>query len=100
MKTGNHWLWLLAGCLLLASPTAEAEEHPPPSQEAPPPERFNPLGDFEHHVLDNGMRVWIKSWPGSGVVHLSMGVPAGGSTDHARVVKLKEWKSLTRVLPS
>ena len=74
-------LGMLLGCLLLCSPMAGAGELSTMAQESPDIERFNPLGDFEHHVLENGMRVWIKPWPGAGVVHVSMGVPVGGDQD-------------------
>ncbi|MEE2750927.1 MAG: pitrilysin family protein, partial [Myxococcota bacterium] len=42
---------------------------------------FNPTGDVALHTLDNGMRVWLKPWPGSDVVHVGMGVAVGGAQD-------------------
>ncbi|HCP46966.1 MAG TPA: hypothetical protein DIU15_13045 [Deltaproteobacteria bacterium] len=44
-------------------------------------ERFNPFGGWEIHELANGMRVWIKAWPGAEEVRASLSLPVGADHD-------------------
>ncbi len=42
---------------------------------------FNPFGDWQTHELANGMRVWLKDWPGADEVRTSLSLPVGADHD-------------------
>ena len=40
---------------------------------------FNPFADWQTHELDNGLRVWIKAWPGAQQTRASLSLPIGSA---------------------